>query len=540
MTVRFSVVVPVHDPPVEVLREACASVFAQREPHWELCLVDDASTDPAVIAALAELASRPDVRLVTRARSGGISAATNDGIDATTGEWIAFLDHDDVLHPDALGAVAEAISALGGDVDLVYTDEDLLDPSGRRHSPFFKPPWSPERFRTQMYVRHLLVARRAAVDAVGGLRSAADGAQDWDLAWRVAELRDAVAHVPRILYHWRQTEGSTAADPDAKRWAFDAGARVLQEHCDRVGVPARVEHDDDLAGVYHLRPDLTDAPLVSVIVPTAGARRVIGPEDVVLVEACARGLMASSYTNWELVLVVDPATPDGVVERVRTVVGERLVELRADGPFDYSARNNEAALVARGEYVLLLNDDVVPRSADWIEHMLVHACTPGVGAVGARLHYDDGRIQHVGTFIAPSGPSHLYHGYPGHHLGYGVTIRVATNLEAVTGACLLTPRARYMEVGGMSPELPLNYNDIDFCQKLRHRGLRIVYCPDAILTHHESASRGPGHAQWELDRFWGRWQRNPLDHYRNPNLISGELPPQDRVVYSAWWEAGST
>ncbi len=538
MMTHFSVVMPVHDPPLDLLREAVESVFGQTHEHWDLCITDDGSSRSEIRAYLDDLARDRRVRLTRHETAQGISAATNAALALGEGSFVAFLDHDDLLHPDALAEVAFALDRAGADVEMIYTDEDLIDVSGRRHSPFFKPPWSPERFRTQMYLRHLLVLRRDAIEAVGGLRSEVDGSQDWDIAWRVAERGGEVLHVPKILYHWREAEGSAAADPEAKRWAFDAGTKVLQDHCDRIGVPADVEQDEELRGVYHLRPALTHAPLVSIIVPTKGSRRLFGRSDEVLVERLARGLAdGTSYGNWELLLVVDDNTPTAVVERVGAIVGDRLRIIRATGPFNYSERNNQAALAAEGEFLLLLNDDVEPLTPDWLDCMLVHALTPGVGAVGARLQYPDGRFQHVGAFLSPSGPTHLYHGMPGKHLGYVVFTRIANNLEAVTGACLLTARSTFAAAGGLSPRLPLNYNDVDYCQKVRLLGRRIVCCPDARLVHHESATRPSGFEKWELDEFRDRWHRTTPDHYRNPNLVSGELPPYEITVYSKWWQS---
>jgi len=537
---RFSVVTPVYDPPIPVLEAMLASVRAQTFADWEHCLVDDGSPSPAVVAVLEHAAAvDPRVRLVRRPANGGIVAASNDGLAMARGEFVALLDHDDELHPDALAAVAEAIRA-DPQVDYVYTDEDKLDERGRHSGPFHKPDWAPDRFRTQMYTCHLSVLRRTLVEEVGGFDPSLDGAQDWDLVLRVTERARAVAHVPRVLYHWRTIATSTAGSGvEAKPWAYDAGTRALQAHCDRTGFPAKVDHDMEHPGVYRLSPALARRPPVSIVIPTAGTVRPVRGEPTRLVTHCVRSLVeTSTYDDVEIVCVCDPPVDAAVRDELRAIAGDRLVLVPYEQPFNYSEKVNLGVLHSGGEQVLMLNDDIEIATPDWIERMVMYADRPGVGAVGARLMYEDGGLQHAGVIVREL-PGHLYHGFPAGFGGYVIDVLVAGNYLAVTGACLMTPRAAFDEVGGLWEGLPVNYNDIDYCLKLRTLGLRVVYDPGTVMIHFESASRDTAVAEWEKGLFRDRWETvTAVDPYDNPNFdrrsINRVLPvPRRRRIAGA-------
>jgi GT2 family glycosyltransferase len=518
---RFSVVTPVHDPPEAVLRATVRSVTAQTYGDWELCLVDDASPAPHVARVLAELAaSDPRIRIATRATNGGIVAASQDALAMARGEFVALLDHDDELHPDALRLVDEALRAAP-EADYAYTDEDKIDERGRRSAPVYKPDWSPERFRTQMYTCHLSVLRASLVAEVGGFRDGFEGAQDWDLVLRVTERARAVVHVPRVLYHWRTLATSTAGRGEAaKPYAYEAGTRALQAHCDRIGFPACVDQDAEHPGVYHLRPVLRSHPPVTIVIPTRGTGQEVRGEEVCLVSHCVASIVAlSTYPDYEIVVVADTATPPGVVDHLAALGGDLLRIVPYDRPFDFSDKINAGALVGRGEHVLMLNDDMEVVTPDWIERLVMYSSFPGIGAVGAKLLYGDGRLQHVGVILGNALPGHLYRGYRGDAGGYMNMVRVANNFTAVTGACLMTPREAFDEVGGLSTAFPLSFNDVDYCLKLRAQGLRVVYDPDTVLYHFESASRSPEVSDWEFAQFRARWAHaTELDPYDNPNF----------------------
>jgi len=535
----FSIVTPVFDTPADVLAATLRSVRAQSFGDWELCLVDDCSSEPHV-GEMLERAQREDerIRVEWRAENGGIVAASNDALAMARGEFVALLDHDDELHPAALERVAAAIAA-SPEADYVYTDEDKIDRAGRPSGPFFKPDWSPERMRTQMYTCHLSVMRRRLVEEVGGFDPEFEGSQDWDLVLKVTERARQVVHVPEVLYHWRTLETSTAgAGEEAKPWAFEAGTRAVQAHCERIGLPAQVERDLDVPGVYHLRPRLQREPLVSIVIPTAGGSREVRFRQVVLIEHCLRSVVATSaYENYELVVVTDGELDPALEDRLRGIAGDRLRLVPFAGEFNFSAKINRGVVHSDGERLLLLNDDMEVVAPDWIERMAMYLELEEVGAVGARLILEDGRPQHAGILFENGGyPGHIYHGFSPGFRGYSNNVLVAQNYLAVTAACLMTTRAAFDEVGGFSTAFPNNYNDMDFCLKLRTTGRRVVYDPDTVLYHFESSSRENEVEDWEKEQLLGRWLHlTATDPSTNPALRHG-LP---RISSGVRWRLGS-
>jgi GT2 family glycosyltransferase len=521
---RFSIITPVYETPADVLRAMLRSVRRQRFRDWELCLVDDASSEPHVAAQL-EAAQREDprIRLQRRAENGGIVASSNDALAMARGEFIALLDHDDLLHPDALALVAETLDREP-DADYVYTDEDKIDRRGLHTGPFCKPDWSPERMRTQMYTCHFSVLRRSLVEEVGGFDPQFEGSQDWDLVLRVTERARRVVHIPRVLYHWRAIATSAAGGGDAKPWAFEAGKHAVQAHCDRIGLQARVERDEEVPGVYHLHPALTAEPLVSIVVPTNGQRRQVRYQEVALVEHCVRSIVENStYANFEIVCVADAGTDPAVLTALAAVAGNRLRLVPYEEEFNFSAKINLGAANSEGELLLLLNDDMEVLTPNWIERLVMYAQHPGIGAVGARLLWEDGRLQHAGVLFENGGlPGHIYRGFRGDYKGYSNNARLAQNYLAVTGACLMTPAAAFERVGGLSTELPVNYNDVDYCLKLRTLGLRVVYDPDTVLHHFESSSRSSDVEEWEKQLLIDRWlSLTAVDPSTSPYLRHG-------------------
>jgi len=505
---RFSIVTPVYETPAGVLRAMLRSVRGQRCRDWELCLVDDASTAPHVAAVLEGAQRRdPRIRVLRREQNGGIVAASNDALAMANGEFIALLDHDDKLHPEALELVAAALDAEP-EADYAYTDEDKIDSRGLVHSgPFCKPDWSPERLRTQMYTCHMSVLRRSLVEEVGGFHAEFEGSQDWDLVLRVTERARKVVHVPRVLYHWRALETSTAGGGvAAKPWAFEAGRRAIEAHCERIGLQARVERDERFPGVYHLQPALHDEPKVSIVIPSNGQRREVRYRQVTLVEHCVRSIVErSSYGNYEIVCVLDADTDPAVGANLEAIAGERLRLVPFEGEFNFAAKINRGAAAAEGELLLALNDDIEVITPDWLERMAMYARHPEIGAVGVQLILEDGRVQHAGVQFEGGLPGHPFHGFTREFKGYANNTRVAQNLLAVTGACLMTAAADFERVGGLSTELPVNYNDVDYCLKLGAAGLRIVYDPDTVLYHFESSSRSSAVAEWEKEYLLSHW-----------------------------------
>jgi GT2 family glycosyltransferase len=524
---RFSIVTPVYETPIDILWSAIESVLAQTFGDWELCLVDDRSPSAQVRDLLdACVAMDPRIRVEHRPENGGIVAASNTALAMATGEFVALLDHDDRLHPDALALVDEALRG-NPEADYVYTDEDKMTAKGHHAGPFLKPDWSPERMRTQMYTCHMSVLRRSLVEEVGGFDAEFEGAQDWDLVLKVTERARAVLHVPRVLYHWRGIEGSTAAEAEAgggeaaKPWAFEAGTRAIAAHCERTGVEATVERDPHDLGVYHLNPALREEPLVSIVIPTNGTRREIRYQEVTLVGHCVRSIVAqSTYSNYEIVVVADTDTPPAAIAEIEAAAGDRLRVVPYDRPFNFAEKINVGAVHSRGEHLLLLNDDIEVATPDWIERMVMYSSIEGVGAVGGLLLLEDGRVQHAGVGFEGGLPGHPYYGYPRTVPGYANAVRIARDLLAVTGACLMTRRDIFDEVGGLSPTFPINYNDVDYCLKLYHSGRRMVFDPYAELFHFETSSRETGSvSEAELEALRARWGRIlRRDPYYNPGF----------------------
>ncbi len=412
---RFSILTPVYETPEGVLRKMLRSVSRQSYGDWELCLVDDGSKQPHVRKILDAAAARdPRIRVEHRSENAGIVAASNDALAMARGEFVALLDHDDLLHPDALAHVVEAIERTP-EADYVYTDEDKVEESGSHSGPFFKPDWSPERMRTQMYTCHFSVLRRALVEEVGGFDPEFEGSQDWDLVLKVTERARAIVHVPLILYHWRMLATSAAGGGEAaKPYAFEAGVRAVQAHCDRTGFPAKVERDAEDPGVLHLEPQLEHQPLVSIVIPTAGQIRDVRFKPSVLVVNCVRSIVErSTYENYEIVCVVHDEIQPVILQELRDIAGERLRLVRFSGPFNFSAKINLGAVRSEGEHLLLLNDDIEITTPNWIERMVMYSAQDGVGAVGGRLLWGDTRLQHVGVGFDDGLPGHTYRGFAG-------------------------------------------------------------------------------------------------------------------------------
>lgn len=495
----FSVLVPIYNPDPALLKRAIESVRQQIYPHWQLCLVDDGSPDPVVQQVLQTYAGVDErIRLQYLSENQGISEATNQAFAIATGDYIALLDHDDELSVDALYENA-LIIRQHPEVDVLYSDEDKITETGKRFQPFFKPDWSPDYFHATMYTCHLTVYRTALVRAVGGMRSAFNGSQDWDLMLRIVEKTQQIYHIPKVLYHWRVTSVSAAAGGTAKPWAYEAGKRALEAMLQRSAYAGWVESLQPL-GLYRVHRQLAEYPLISIIIPSAGTLRADGQAHLV---HCLKSIaQRSTYPNIELVVVDGFDIPQTVLEQIKAF-SVQLVH--CDRPFNFSMRINWGVQRSRGKVLLLLNDDVEVLAADWLESMLKLAQLPGVGAVGAKLLFPNGHLQHVGVVLPNGNPGHVFYDVAGDHPGYFGSNLVNRNYLAVTGACLMVQRSRFEQVNGLDEAFPLNYNDVDFCLKLHQAGYRNVVTPFAELVHHESASRQPKVLPAELAALRDRW-----------------------------------
>jgi GT2 family glycosyltransferase len=521
---RISIVTPVYNTDPQWLRACIESVRRQAYPHFELCLCDDASTSPETIQTLRDYESDPRVRIRYLSVNAGISAASNAALAMASGDFVALLDHDDELAPDALAEVVKYINAHP-DASVMYSDEDKLDLTGARCEPFFKPDWSPEHFLTCMYTCHLMVVRKALLDSVGGFRTGYEGAQDYDLLLRLMERTSEVHHIPRVLYHWRKLPQSTASAGQAKPWALDAGRMALEDYVRRNDIEADVLPGGG-AGLYRVRRRIRGTPLVSIVIPTAGKPRRVGNRDFdVLAQAVRSIAEKTTYGHYELVIVVSgspdsqelPASSRAALAGTR----HRIVTLERFGLFNFSASINAGAAAASGDHLLLFNDDLEVIDPDWLTAMLEYSQEPGVGAVGAKLLYPDGRLQHIGIVLGVGGvAAHAFHQHPGVSPGYGGSAMIVRNYSAVTGACLMTRRAVFEEAGGFDERLPTDFNDVDYCLRLGRAGYRVVFTPWAQLYHHESASFGTRqHEMRELEEMRRRWADViENDPYYNPNL----------------------
>jgi len=498
---RFSVLTPVYNPPVEAFEACAASVFAQTATNWEWVLVDDRSTDPAIGLLLDELAADERVRVIRRTENGGIVAATNDALHAAAGEFVAFLDHDDELTPDALAAVDEVLTA-DDTVDYVYSDEEKIDLGGTLCDRFRKPAWSPERLRAQNYCCHLSVMRRSLVLEVGGLRDGFDGAQDWDLTFRITEAARSIAHIPHVLYHWRMVVGSVAADIDYKPYALEAGRRAVAAHLERVGIAASVEITE--FNFMAVRRRLTTRPRVSIIIPTNGTRRRVWGQDVALVEQCVASIaQRSTWDHYEIVIVHD-MIDEQILERLHRHAPGRVVAVPYDRPFNFSAKVNLGALRSTGDRLVLLNDDTFIDSPDWIEVLAAHLEELDVGMVGPRLLLADGRIQSAGHYNR-FGPHHVAAGFSTEEIGPYGCLTFPGERTGLTMACVMMPRRLFEEAGGLDTKLPGAFNDVDFGNKLRHLRYRLIWTPHASVYHFESLSRDPSVPDSDFVHLYQRW-----------------------------------
>ena len=415
---------------------------------------------------------------------------------------MALLGDLDRLERGALESIDEAIR-LTPEADFVYTDEDEIDARGRHSGAFFKPDWSPERLRVELYTGRLSFLRRSLLAEVGGFDAGLGSAAEWDMALRVSERARAIVHVPGLLYHRRASETGDGADDESSSQAL---VRAVQAHCERIGLPARVEADPLRPGGCRLRPALEQAPRVSIVIPTCGQSRAIRGEDTVLVLHCLRSILTTStYEDYEIVCVADTSTEPSILEELQALGGERLRVVAYDQPFNFSAKVNLGAEHSSGEQLLFLNDDMEVLTPDWIERMVMYSSHAGIGAVGAQLRWEDERVQHAGVVLERGLPGHIYRGAGGELSGYARNVLVTQNYLAVTGACLMTSRDAFERVGGFPAELPVNYNDIYYCLALRDHGLRVVYDADTILYHFESSSRDTKVNDWEKSMLLERW-----------------------------------
>ena len=512
---KISVVMPVYNPQIDFLESAIDSVIAQVYTNWELCIADDCSTDLTVAETLQNWIAKDDrILLKFRSENGNISAATNSAAALATGDIILFLDNDDELTPDALGEVA-LYFATHPTTDFLYSDDDKIDTKGRRFAPQFKPQWSPELLLSYMYLGHLCAVRKQIFEQIGGLRIGFEGSQDYDFALRATEISRHVAHLPLVLYHWRTAPGSTAISGAAKPASFAAGQKSIQDALNRRKINGNVAQHawaiKENLGIF--AQDFPDSgPSVTVIIPTKNQLK--------LLKACLDSLENTTYKNYQIAVIDNESDDPKTLEYLKQLTCQVLRIKNPGGKFSFAAINNRAVEQVDSEYVLFLNNDTEVINPRWLSQMVGYAQIPDVGAVGARLLYPDGRIQHAGVIHG------LHHGLAGHafklmdkhNRGYLSQAMVTRNYSAVTAACTITPRQLFLELGGFDEQnFAVAYNDVDYGYRLLARGYRCVYCPDAELLHKEGTSRGFTDNPQEVAAFRRKYA-GKNDSFYSPHL----------------------
>lgn len=501
---RFSIITPVFNPPRDAFEACVRSVFTQTHEDWQWCLVDDHSTDGWVQQRLSDLQALDHrIRVHFREENGGIVAASNDALSLARGDFVAFLDHDDALHPEALEKVHQVLLQRD-EIDYVYTDEDKIGPDGKCYDRFEKPKWSPERLLGQNYCSHLSVIRKSLVDEVGRFRQGFDGSQDYDLLLRVTEKARDIVHIPEVLYHWRAVSGSTAHAQGEKPYAYAAAVLAVNSALQRRGSPAAVTMTEPWPYQRVLR-SLAHEPRISIIIPTCGTyKTVFGVETCLVINSVESILTKSAYENFEILVVIDDFTPNAVWDGLRKIADSRLKLIPYDKPFNFASKCNLGAVMATGEYLLMLNDDTEITDDQWLHVLAGYLEEPDVAMVGPMLLLEDGRIQSAGHANNPS-PHNFRTGSSVNSPGEFGVLTVARECSGITGACALIRKSVYEEVGGMSPTFPRAFNDVDLAFKILEAGYRIIWTPHTQVFHFETASRPKGVEQEEVELLLERW-----------------------------------
>ena len=515
----ISVAVPAYRTPETFLRQMIDSLLAQTYGNWELCIANGSPDDEQMKQVLAEYTQRDSrIRVQELKENLGIAGNTNAALAMTEGEFAGILDHDDLLAPNALYEIALALEK-DPELDAVYTDEDKVTTDLSEHfQPHLKPDFNLDLLRSNNYICHFFVARQSVIRKAGGFRQEFDGAQDYDLVFRCVE-KTITAHVPRILYHWRVHQVSTADNPISKTYAFEAGQRAIEAHLLRCGEHAEVLPELD-RGFYRVRYKMQGNPKISILIPNK--------DHIKDLEKCLESISRSDYKNYEIIIIENNSEKAETFAYYKTIESDHIRILRWDGPFNYSAINNYAVSETDGEYLVLLNNDTEVIGKDWLEEMLANCQRKEVGIVGAKLYYPGGQVQHAGVIVGIRGiAGNMFRGLPKGYSGYLHKASTQQDLSAVTAACMMVKRSVYEEVGGFEERLAVAFNDIDFCLKVRRCGYLVVYDPYVELYHYESRSRGAEdneekirRYQCEIDYVRRNWSEimEKGDPMYNPNL----------------------
>lgn len=524
----ISVIVPTYKTPIIFLREMIDSVLNQSYPNWELCIADGSEGDKEVERELGIYAQKDKrIRYCLLDKNEGISGNTNAALKMATGDYVGLFDHDDLLAPNALYEIVNALQEK--EYDILYTDEDKITGDGKEHmDPNFKPDFSMDLFCSHNYITHFFVVKTEIIKGVGGFRKEFDGSQDYDIMFRCIEQAESIKHIPMILYHWRIHMNSVAGDPASKMYAYDAGKHAIEEHFKRVGISAKVEHAG-LWGMYHILYETPGDPLISIIIPNK--------DHIDDLSRCIESIVEKSvYSNYEIVIVEnnsEEAKTFQYYDKIEQTYSNIKV-VKWDGPFNYSAINNFGVKYTNGEYLLFLNNDTELITPTALKEMLGCCMREDVGAVGAKLLYADDTVQHAGVVIGFGGyAGHVNTGIERDDYGYMVRARINCNYSAVTAACMMTKKSLFHQVQGFDEQFVVACNDVDYCLKLRKLGKWIVYNAFSEWYHYESKSRGYEDTPEKLKRFEGeiekfqkKWPEilEKGDPFYNPNFSINQAP----------------
>jgi GT2 family glycosyltransferase len=522
----ISIITPVYQPNIGHFKAMVNSVLNQRYSHWQLILVNDYSQCAHLDALLSEYDQHEQITVIQRLTNGHISAASNDGLAVATGDYIALLDHDDLLHSDALNAIALTLLA-NPEANVLYSDEDKIDEKGNFEQAHYKPKWNPDLLYSHNYVCHLGVYKKSLLDAISGFRLGVEGSQDYDLLLRAVKHchNKAIIHIPYVLYHWRIAKGSTALAAGEKSYTDDAGLKALEDYfINQKGVTVEAGL---LGNTYKVNwPIPASNPLVSIIIPTKNGKK--------LVQQCIDSIFSlTTYKNFEILLVDNQSDDGEAIQYFQELSSTNKVTLLSyNHAFNYSAINNFAATKAKGDIILLLNNDIEILSPNWLTEMVAQVSREDIGCVGAKLYYPKkgtepfnkkskiGTIQHAGVVTGIGGVAgHAHKYFPANHPGYFKRLQITQNFSAVTGACLAVRKSVFEEFGGLNEKhLTIAFNDVDFCLKVQQAGYRNLWTPYAKMIHHESISRGAENTLEKVTRFnqevqymqktWGRQLAN--------------------------------
>ncbi|ALS37352.1 glycosyltransferase involved in cell wall biosynthesis [Enterococcus rotai] len=526
---KISIAMPVYNVEEKWLRRCIDSILIQDYQNWELCMADDASTDPKVKELLTEYSQLDErIKVVFRPSNGHISEATNSALALATGEFVALLDNDDELPRIAFYEVVKALNE-NAELDLIYSDEDKIDMEGNRSDPAFKPDWSPDLLLGTNYISHLGVYRTTILNEIGGFRKGYEGSQDYDLVLRFTEktTSERIKHIPKVLYHWRMLPTSTAVDQSSKGYAFEAGLRAVQDALVRRGIKGHATHGR-ANGLYDVYYDIESEELVSIIIPTKN-----GYKDV---KRCVTSIIEkTTYKNYEVIIADNGSTDEKMkelYESFKQQLNERFQVVVIDIPFNFSKINNIAAKEANGTYLLFLNNDTEVINGDWLKLMVSFGQQERIGCVGAKLLYPNNTIQHAGVILGLGGiAGHGHYGYPHGDLGYFGKLALNVDYLAVTAACLLMKKQDFEAVSGFDEDFTVAFNDVDLCLKVKALGRDNVWLHEAELYHFESQTRGYDDKGKKKKRFekekvmmenkWATLIED--DPFYNPNLTR-EIP----------------